>query len=562
MIDPLIRNTKAWQYAEMVRSGETVACQWIIKAAERFHNDLKRPDLIYDLNEVERFTQFWEDIAYVPELRKPSILPPPYALAFQQLYGFKYKATGQRRFTDLLIEVGRKNIKTFSSAVISLYELLCGDDPYPYILHGANSRDQALYCTNMSGKVVNASPELRSLVDSGNINMYTNKEEYIKITYSGNGRSGAIEAIPRDLGDGGNPSQSVIDEYHEATTNKLVETIKSGQGARVQPINTIISSPGHNQDGPLYANVRDLAIKMLNGDIEDDRKLALIFEQDNEDDWDNPEMIEKANPMDPYIPTIRPYVIGRIKEAKREGGFTETSVKIKNCGVWVDAADVWIEKSIWIANNDPKFKKEDLKGLKCWGGLDLSATRDLTSFCALFEVELHGQTKYPLLNWNWCPEQYRSRIDYTKWIKEGYINTTPDNHIDQSYVFRDLEEIFSTYNFMRINYDKHMAEWLAPMMSKTGIEVQPLGMQGYAISQSMKEFERLVLGKKIIHFGNPVLTWANSNTMPKRDAKDNIQLTKQNEYNKIDPIVAAVLSVDSMLNYKAIPQKEAGMISL
>ena len=87
-------------------------------------------------------------------------------------------------------------------------------------------------------------------------------------------------------------------------------------------------------------------------------------------------------------------------------------------------------------------------------------------------------------------------------------------------------------------------------------------MQGYAISQSLKELERSVLAKKLVHFDNPVLRWANSNCMPKRDAKDNIQLTKQNEFNKIDPIVALGLSFDAMLNYKAQPVSEAGIISL
>lgn len=558
-MDKAVKNTKAWQYSEEVlsdTSGERF-CKWIKLACERFQKDLKRSDLIFDLNEVERFTQFWEEFVYVPELRKPSPLPLPYAFGFQQLYGFKYK-TGQRRFTDLLIEVGRKNIKTFSSAEISLYELILGDDPYPSILHGANSRDQALYCTNMAGRIVMASPELKRLRKEEKINLYTHKEKYIRLTYKTEGRNGELEAIPRDLGDGGNPSTSVIDEYHEAETNALVETIKSGQGARRQPLNIIISSPGHNQAGPLYSEIRELATKMLEGVIEDDRSLALIFEQDREEDWDNKKMIEKANPMIPYIPTLKPYVEGRIDEAKRKGGSTMVNVKIKNCGVWVDAPDVWIEKEIWIANNDPKIKKEDLAGLQCWGGLDLSSTRDLTSFCLLFELD----GKYPVLNWNWTPEDYRSRVDYTKWIQRGYIRALPGNHIDQEFVFEDLKEIFETYNVLKINYDKHMADWLAPQMNKTGIEVTPIGMQGYAISQSLKELERMVLAKRLVHFNNPVLSWSNSNCLPKRDAKDNIQLTKENEFNKIDPMVALALSFDSMLNYKAEPKSYAGLIDL
>lgn len=557
-----VKDIKAYHYADDVLSGNIIACNHIHLACKRFMSDLDRDDIYLDFEEINMVTNFFEKILYLPEKNEPVELPLFQAFALQNLYGFKYKKTGLRRFRNVLIEVARKNAKTYFAAGISLYELLCGGEKFPYIMNGANSRDQALLCTDMVGRLVRSSPELQELEESGALRLFSYGEVFKKIVFHNpNGGKGTIEAMPKNPGDGQNPSIGIVDELHEADNNVLIRKIKSGWGQRTQPYCLVISSQGHNKTpvSPLYGILRKRAIDMLTGKVEDDRNFAMLFEQDNNDDWDNPDCIEKANPMCLYTPGLKEDVLNDINEAKIEGGFTEVDVKTKRCGVWTDVASVWIEDSIWVANNDVRLKVEDLKGEKCWGGLDLSSTRDLTSFCALFQLELWGETKYPLLNWNWSPSEYRNKIDYTKWIQNGYIRTIDGNHIDQSFIFRDLLEIFEMYKFQKLNYDKHLADWLAPMMSDTGLAVTPLNMQGYQISQSIKELERAILGKKVIHFDNPVMRWANGNTMPKIDAKGNLQLIKENEYNKIDPMVAAALSFDAMLSDKAEVKIESGI---
>ena len=125
-ISESIKQTYAYQYAEEVLSegdDNVRFCKWIKMAAQRFMGDLQREDLVFDLQWVDAITIFFEEVLYVPELGRPSKLPLPAAFWWQQFYGFRYKETGQRRFREFLLEVDRKNAKTFYAAGVSLFDL-------------------------------------------------------------------------------------------------------------------------------------------------------------------------------------------------------------------------------------------------------------------------------------------------------------------------------------------------------------------------------------------------------------------------------------------------------
>jgi phage terminase large subunit-like protein len=68
--------------------------------------------------------------------------------------------------------------------------------------------------------------------------------------------------------------------------------------------------------------------------------------------------------------------------------------------------------------------------------------------------------------------------------------------------------------------------------------------QGYAsMSSPAKEFEKMVLARKLVHGDNPVLRWNASNVAIQRDAAENIKPVKDKSTGRIDGIVAAVMAV-------------------
>ena len=78
-----------------------------------------------------------------------------------------------------------------------------------------------------------------------------------------------------------------------------------------------------------------------------------------------------------------------------------------------------------------------------------------------------------------------------------------------------------TYNIASISHDRWNASTLVSQLTGDGVMMVPIGM-GYA-SQSapLRELERLVLEKQLVHEGDPVLRWMVSNVLIERDAAGN-----------------------------------------
>ena len=68
-----------------------------------------------------------------------------------------------------------------------------------------------------------------------------------------------------------------------------------------------------------------------------------------------------------------------------------------------------------------------------------------------------------------------------------------------------------------ISFDRWNSSTWSPQLTGDGVLMAPIGM-GYA-SQSapLRELERLILEKQLIHEGDPVLRWMVRNVMIQRD---------------------------------------------
>jgi phage terminase large subunit-like protein len=67
------------------------------------------------------------------------------------------------------------------------------------------------------------------------------------------------------------------------------------------------------------------------------------------------------------------------------------------------------------------------------------------------------------------------------------------------------------------------------------------------MSPAMKELEALALEGKLVHDGDPVLTWMVSNIVCHRDEKDNLYPKKESNEKKIDGVLALLMALDRAL---------------
>ena len=283
-------------------------------------------------------------------------------------------------------------------------------------------------------------------------------------------RKGVIKAMSKEPGtkDGFNPSLGIIDEYHEAKSDKLLNVIESGQGARPEPLLFCITTAGFDKYGPCYSKLRDTSIKILEGSLQDDSHLAFIYEPDDGDAIDSEVTWAKANP-NLGVSVFREYLQSRLDKARNEGGSKETDFKTKNLNMWTDAAAVWIQDEAWMQCG---FSSDDLEGKECFGGLYTATTESLNCF-VLFFPNVNGVNYFKL--WSWLPEKFVSKnndhVSYESWINQGYIVKTPGNSADHRIISKDVIEICQKYTPLVVGFDKTFGQYVAPDVEAAGFLV-------------------------------------------------------------------------------------------
>jgi phage terminase large subunit-like protein len=538
--------TEAQRYAQQVIDEKIIACHWIKQACKRFLSDLQRTDIYFDEEEANRVVNFFEVYLCHWEGKwagDPMILEDWQKFILQQTFAWKRK-DGTRRVRRVYVQIARKNGKTSFAAGVGLYHLFADSENAPQIFVGANNEDQAKICTNSAGRIIESSKRLRKLLQSGQVKISSYNEKVHTVSYRA--KNGQINAMSRDAGtkDGFNPSLGIIDEYHEAKNDKLLNVISSGQGAREQPLLFTITTAGFNKNGPCYSQLRKMSTEVLDGIRDDDSLLAFIYEQDPDDDWKDEKTWIKSNP-NIGVSVFPNFLRDRLNEAVAQGGTTEVDFKTKNLNTWVDAAKVWVPDAVWILNQNPELKASDLKGARCYGGLDCARISDLNSFGLIFPefIELRGKVITPILSFTWLPEEKLKtpdHINYQKWVDQKHLIKTEGNVADFNKIEHDILEIIDQYDFQGFDYDPAYAANVVSNLAAQGVPCTPLRQGFLSLTAPTNELERMALAGLIEHFNNPVLRWMMSNVVLSYDPAGNIKLDKGKSQNKIDALAAIV----------------------
>ena len=544
-------------YAEQVRSGEILVCEYVRLAVERYYADLDRAldkGWYFDKKAAMRAIRFIEKLKHTKGewAGQRFRLEPWQQFVLWNIFGWK-NADGTRRFRYVYIEIARKNGKTALSAGIGLYMLFADGESRPEVYSAATVKDQAKICFSDAVEIVKATDLKNYLTPYRNSIVYELK-------------GGTMKPLSSDYGthDGLNPSCGIIDEFHAHKDSGMVDVIKSAFGARRQPLMFIITTAGFEKSGVCYA-YRENVIKVLRGVNEDDSLFGIIYTLDDKSEWDDPKMWIKANP-NLGVSLSADYLADQVKDAKNRPEAVR-NVMTKNVDLWVDAERTWILDDAWqecIGTTDPA----DLKGCACWGGLDLSNVSDITAYVLLF----HENDRFQLLPHFWIPEEKmlekirKENINYDKWVAEGYVTVTPGNVIDYDFVKADILRIVADYGLRTSAYDRWNSSQTIIDLQNEGMECNPFG-QGYgSMSAPTKEFEKLVLTGKIEHFGNPVLRWMLASTLVKTDPAGNIKPDKEKSTQKIDGIVASIMALGEWMtaqaNDESNPYENRGLLTL
>lgn len=448
-------------------------------------------------------------------------------------FGWK-RRDGTRRYRYVYVEIPRKAGKSTIASGVALLLLYIDGEPGAEIYSVAGEREQAAIVFEMAKQNVVQNPQLdeRSKPYRNSIVVQDPRSGVPTGSY----KVLSAEAAGKH---GYSPSGIIFDELHVQTNDKLWEAMRSGVGARRQPLTFAITTAGFGRES-LCWDQHTLACSVRDGILPNETILPVIYGAETTDDWTDHDVWAKAQPnLGISVPVS--FYEDECKLAQQSPSY-ENTFKRLYLNIWTEQKERWLNMEKWDAGNKPL---DELRDVPCWAGLDLSTTTDLTAFVLAFPVGAN----VCLLPFFWIPEETarkaerRDRVPYTLWRDHGHVRVTPGNTVKYDFVRRDINEIGRQFNIQKIAVDRWNATQIIAQLEDDGFQLEKFG-QGYAsMSGPAKEFESLVLAEQIKHAGHPVLRWNAANAAKMEDAAENIKPAKDRASGRIDGIVAAVMAV-------------------
>ena len=451
-----------------------------------------------------------------------------------------------RLFQELRLWVPRKNGKSEFLAALALYFFVLDGVMRGQGFCFARDEKQAKIVLTKMKDMVGYSDALRSSVVG-----------YSKSLFVPKLKSG-FEVLPGgDEGKHGKSASVIVgDEMHEWRSLDLKNTLRQSSGARLEPVGLYASTAGLKTNRIGYLQWEE-SQQILDGRIDDPTTLVVIFAAEPEDDIFDEGVWRRANPSLGLSPTLR--FLRREAALARDNPRQEAHFRRFHLNQWVDAEVRWLSLKRWdaCAPDRQAWRRygEELRGRRCFGAFDVSATKDVTALVWLFPPEDDDDPAlWPgpkLVCRFWVPELTMlervktDRVSYDRWVEAGAMSTTPGDMVDQNFLGQAIKEGLDAYDVERIGYDSWNASKLITDLQADGVSAETFMVvrQGIAtLGEPSKHFERLVYGGQLDHGGHPVLRWMAGNAVVRFDENMNFMPAKKRSAEKIDGVVAAVMA--------------------
>ena len=547
-----MKNSKAYLYCKSCVKKKTTP-HYVVKQMKDFMNICEGKDKTFVISE-KKLKQL-ESILKL--LRMPKGLKAGQTL-FDCSVGYQwflYTAVfctvyrdqlNKRRYETAVLEIARKNFKTYTVATIFIILFLTEPNFskfYSVAPDGALSREvrEAIAETIRSSPSVyefKATKRFKILRDY--IMFKPTQTQYIPLSYSTSRMDGRL------------PNVFVADEVGALPTSYPIDAMRSGQLNILNKLGFVISTKYPTIDNPLEDEVK-YSKKVLDGLEKDDTRFALLYEPDSTKNWETDDLIlRQANPVSLEIPEIwedllkkRAYAIA--VESARE------NFLCKHCNIIYAGTDS--ETFINVTDVQAcRVSDIDWRGRTVYVGLDLSQTDDNTSVSML---ALDDDNNILAESFAFIPEgrieekTANEKVNYREFIKKGKVIACGDRIIDYAVVedfILGLEEKYSV-QIQAIGFDRWNALSTAQKLERQGYNLIEVKQHSSVLHPATKLLKESILEKSFQYTDNTLLEINFQNARCVYDSNKNLYINKKKSNGKIDMVV-------SILNALCILQKD------
>jgi phage terminase large subunit-like protein len=456
------------------------------------------------------------------------------------VYGSTDKA-GNRLVRRAILSLSRKNGKSVLIGAIALVHL-AGPEAIVNgeIYSAANDREQAALIFKYAAQMVRAEPELLALikiVDSTKTMVcYSNGSLYRAVSAEAGTKYGL------------NPTVVIFDELAQARNRDLYDALDTSMAARLEPLFIVISTQSNDPQHILSQLIDDAKSG------HDPTTICHLHEIPEDKDVFDPKNWKLANPAIGDFRSL-PEMKTAAKRDQRMPSF-EAAFRNLYCNQRCQAESPLIPRAEWQAcQGDAEIEP----GEEIYLGLDLSGTNDLTALVAVSAGDYER-----IKAWFWKPDktllehEKRDRVPYSVWKKQGFIETMPGRSIEMDWIAARLQQVTTDYKVIGMAYDRWGMKYLLPSMKRLGMDfynepkdeprsgalrIVDWGQGTRGMNGAIIAMETSILNRKLIHDGNPVLTWNFSNAMTVMDRAGGRALDKSKTRFRIDGAQATAMAI-------------------
>lgn len=447
----------------------------------------------------------------------------------------------KRRYETGLLEIARKNFKTFSVATLFIV-LLLTEPPDSEMFSVAPDGSLSKLVKEALGQILRASPlvyayngNYRFKILRDYILFKPNRSKIVPLSYSTSRLDGRVVSV------------YLADEIGALPSNYAIEAMKSGQATSVNKLGFLTSTKYPTIDNPLEEEVA-YSKRILDGLEPDEKRFSLIYEPDETKGWESDDLILKqANPAALEVPEIWDDLLQKRTQAIAMEGKRENFVT-KHCNIVYQGVgtETYIDvKDVQACRVQPGLI--DWNGRIVYLGLDLSQSGDNTSVAM---VSIDDDNKILAESWAFIPEgrieekTLTEKVNYRELMKTGKVMACGDKVIDYNYVENFIMGIEKKYGVevQAIGFDRWNALSTAQKLENEGYNMVEVKMHSSVLHPPTKLLKEKIISGEFMYEKNPLYEINFQNARCTYDNNQNTYVNKKKSQGKVDMVVSTIIA--------------------
>lgn len=552
---------RATLHAERVVSGQEPSCLTHRMACERHLNEIakqgtKEFPFVWCPEKSEKILRYAEMLTIAEGAQpRPVRLHDFQCFDLGVPFGWVHAETGFRRIRRKYKSVARQNGKTFENGITGSYIANWGGYNFGKLFTAATKKRQARIAWEEIQKFITVDKDLQALFDV---------KDYKSLIVAK--RTGCtIEALSRESGldDGFRAIFCSVDEIHQHKDNGIYKALYNGQASLDEALISMITTRGKSLNS-FCREMDDYCLQILAGTAEADDFFVDIYTLDKEDDPFDESVWYKANPHLVTVPSALEQLRRDAQTAKQMGGFEMSDYMTKRQNLWYEYGDTqYITPNEWKLGRT-ELTIENMRGRRCFAGLDLSSGGDLTSLALLFPLD---DGKIYVWSHSYIPAKrleehiITDTAPYDVWAKSGLL--TPSEAVgglknDYLQIVADLKELQEKFeiNIACIGYDPHNADAFLEELDTLGAPLLEVKQSARFLSDTTVDFALEVKAGNVLYDQrNALMSWSIVNAKKTKNSFGEIKVDKEvnARHARIDVVDAII---DAHVAYRKSSKEE------